>query len=144
MATDRDLLLPGQPESRVKDSPAVRAGARRMRARASILATDRIGTALRSVRRELGEWWVWTDRPASLRETWQRSAVDGKRVPVDAAVPALLWRLSNWTDRLVMLLLVLAAPTVLTGPLRWLATRPTRRCAFYVLLAVLVVIVAVG
>lgn len=83
-------------------------------------------------------WWLWTSRPVSLRVMWRLSAVDPKRIPHQNATLAALWRISNSTDRLVMLALALACPTFLTGPLRWIAIRPTRRAGFYLLTAVLI------
>lgn len=87
------------------------------------------------VRRGAARWWAWTARPTSLRAAWHLSAVNRTRIPLGATPLGLLWRLSNLTDRLVMFVLALIAPTVLTGPLRWLAARPTRRWAFYLVVA---------
>lgn len=63
------------------------------------------------------------------------SAVNRDRIPLGSTPFGLIWRLSNWTDRLIFFALVMIAPTALTGPLRWLAARPTRRWAFYLLAA---------
>jgi hypothetical protein len=68
---------------------------------------------------------------------WTQSRVDAARVPLRSRPLRLLWWLSNATDRMVMFAVVLAAPTALTGPLRWIAARPTRRYGFYLLLAAL-------
>lgn len=86
-------------------------------------------------RRGLSRWWAWSSRPTSLRAAWRLSAVNKTRIPLGSTPVGWLWRLSNITDRLVMFALVMIAPTVLTGPLRWLAARPTRRWAFYLIVA---------
>jgi hypothetical protein len=121
------------------DSPAVRT-----HARASVEVTKRdrqIGGAvvkrLGSVRvgaaRGARRWWVWTGRPASLATSWRLSFVDETRIPLKSGGLNIAWQVSNWTDRLFMFALILAAPTFLQGPLRWIATRPTRRLGFYLL-----------
>lgn len=123
------------------DSPPVRA-----RARASLDVTHRddkiSGGLVRKVRSVLvaaalgaRRWWVWTGRPASLATSWRLSGVDDTRIPLKVGALNIAWQVSNWTDRLFMFALVLAAPTFLTGPLRWIATRPTRRLGFYLLAA---------
>lgn len=89
-------------------------------------------------RRGLSRWWAWTGRPLSLRALWRTSAVNRTRIPLGSTPFGLVWKLSNATDRLLFFVLVLLAPTALTGPLRWLAARPTRRWAFYLLAAVMV------
>jgi hypothetical protein len=119
----------------------------RVAARARVAATQRKqphrtqtgNTPRRGLGRALARWWVWTARPVSLRAMWRLSGLNRARVPLGSGPLTALWRLSNGTDRLIMFVLALAAPTVLTGPLRWLATRPTRRFAFYLLTAVCVV-----
>lgn len=124
------------------DSPAVST-----RARASIPVTQRVDKIRRGrvaqVRaglvRAFRRWWVWTSRPASLATAWRLSGVDDTRIPLRNNLLGRLWLVSNWTDRLFMFALALVAPTVLTGPLRWLAARPTRRLGFYVLAAVFAV-----
>lgn len=83
----------------------------------------------------LTRWWLLTSRPTSLAATWRLSAVNRDRIPLGSSVLALIWRLANWTERLIFFGLVAIAPTVLTGPLRWLAARPTRRWAFYLVTA---------
>lgn len=88
-----------------------------------------------TLRRGLAHWWGWTSRPTSLRAAWRASAVNRDRIPLGSTPFGLIWRLSNWTDRLLFFALVMIAPTALTGPLRWLAARPTRRWAFYLLAA---------
>lgn len=125
------------------DSPAVSTPAR-----ASVAVTPRDGKI--RVRRPAGRvaqawaaivrgarrWWAWTGRPMSLAALWRTSAVDEGRIPLRSEGLGWVWRTSNWTDRLFMFALVLVAPTFLTGPLRWLAARPTRRLGFYVLVAI--------
>ncbi len=101
----------------------------------------RVGVALR---RGARRWWLWTARPASLRTAWKLSAIDDRRIPLRAGWLRVAWLLSNGTDRLFMFALVLAAPTFLQGPLRWLASRPTRRLGFYVLAAAWVAFVLAG
>jgi hypothetical protein len=112
------------------DSPAVSA-----RARARLTDTESNGN--REVGASPRNWWAWTTRPASLRDTWANSAVDKTRIP--AANPVLhgAWQVSNWTDRLIMFALIVLLPAALTGPLRWCATRPTRRYGLYLTLAAL-------
>lgn len=83
----------------------------------------------------LNRWWLLTSRPTSLAATWRLSAVNRDRIPLGSGLLALVWRLANWTERLIFFGLVALAPTVLTGPLRWLAARPTRRWAFYLVTA---------
>ncbi|MES2343819.1 MAG: hypothetical protein V4597_19290 [Pseudomonadota bacterium] len=80
-------------------------------------------------------WWLLTSRPTSLAAMWRLSAVNRDRIPLGSAPLGLIWRLANWTERLIFFCLVALAPTVLTGPLRWLAARPTRRWAFYLVTA---------
>ena len=89
-------------------------------------------------------WWGFTARPMSLADLWKSSAVDVKRIPAGFGPLRVAWKVSNWTDRLVMFGLIAAAPTFLTGPLRWLAARPTRRWAFYILLAAFAATFALG
>jgi hypothetical protein len=60
-------------------------------------------------------------------------------VPGDAKALRILWSISNGTDRLVLLVLVLVAPTWLQLPLRAVARRPTRRYGLYVAVAALLV-----
>lgn len=121
------------------DSPPVRA-----RARASVEVTKRdrkisdglvakAGAVRADVVRGARRWWVWTGRPASLATSWRLSAVDEARIPLKWTPFNIAWQISNWTDRLFMFALILAAPTVFQGPLRWIATRPTRRLGFYLL-----------
>jgi hypothetical protein len=88
--------------------------------------------------------WVWVAHPASLTEAWQQSSiVDPTRMPRRRPwwLP-LLWRASNCTDRLVLFAVLLIAPTVLQGPLRWIVARPTRRLGLYLLIAVLWLVLA--
>lgn len=128
------------------DSPAVSP-----RARARVPVTQRAGNIVvaatgiwSSAVRAGARWWAWTARPMSLRASWRASAVDPRRVPLRHAWLLRAWRVSNATDRIVMFALVLAAPTVFTGPLRWLAARPTRRFGFYLVVTAFAVYVLVG
>ncbi len=111
-------------------------------ARARIPVTEstgkirRVGVAARVAGRR---WWVWTARPLSLRAAWRLSTTDMRRVPLRHVGLARVWQVSNATDRVLMFVLILAAPTALTGPLRWVAARPTRRVGFYLLVAAAVV-----
>lgn len=108
------------------------------RARARIPVTDssgKIRCGVAAVRGVFASWWVWTAQPAALRDSWTASAVDVRRVPFRNTALHWVWRVSNWTDRLAMFLFLLAAPTALTGPLRWCAQRPTRRGGLYLLVA---------
>lgn len=116
------------------DSPSERASARRAPARARIADTD----SDRKSQAPEGGWWVWNGRPATLKETWRESAINTTRIPLDSKTLARGWRISNWTDRPVMFLLLFLAPAGLAGPLRWIAARPTRRIPFYILLLVVV------
>lgn len=125
------------------DSPAVSTPAR-----ASVAVTpcdgkigagrvvSRVALARMTVVRGARRWWAWTGRPMSLAALWRTSAVDEQRIPLRSDGLTWFWRISNGTDRLFMFALVLVAPTFLTGPLRWLAARPTRRLGFYVLVAI--------
>ena len=88
-------------------------------------------------------WWAFTARPLSLRALWRVSAVDPRRVPASSGTWTALWRWSNRTDRLSMFALIFLAPTGLTGPLRWITARPTRRIAFYLLTALFVAYVLI-
>jgi hypothetical protein len=56
----------------------------------------------------------------------------------------IAWLVSNWTDRLILFLLILVAPTGLQGPLRWIVQRPTRRVGLYVVLGLLAAVLKIG
>ncbi|WP_328344748.1 hypothetical protein [Micromonospora sp. NBC_00421] len=90
------------------------------------------------------DWWAWTARPATLADLWAASAVDPKRIPTNNTALRVAWQVSNWTDRLLMFAAIAAAPTLATGPLRWLAARPTRRWAFYLITAALTATYTLG
>lgn len=139
VTTEREILSPRNGRAPRLDSPAVST-----RARARIGVAERAGKALVTVRLGCCRWWAWTARPLSLRATWATSAIDAKRIPGKAGGLRLLWKVSNATDRLIMFGLVLVAPTVLTGPLRWLAARPTRRWGFYLVSMAAVAIFVTG
>ena len=117
------------------NSPAVRAPAR---ARIPITQrADKISGAAGSITAGWSRWWGFTARPLSLRALWRLSAVDRTRAPANSAGLAAAWHISNWSDRPIMFALILLAPTGLTGPLRWIAQRPTRRVGLYLTLAAL-------
>lgn len=147
--TQRDVTFQPERGGRIPDSPPARVSARRARetnrpTTPRKAPTVRVGAIGASLRRAGGRWWVWTSQPASLATTWRESAVAKARVPLGSGPLVLVWRISNWTDRLLMFGLILAAPTFLTGPLRWLAARPTRRFAFYTLGGIVAVLVLTG
>ncbi|MGI5236470.1 hypothetical protein [Dactylosporangium sp. CA-139066] len=87
-------------------------------------------------------WWAWTARPASLASMWRLSGVDADRAPERFPWLITAWRWSNRTDRLIMFMLVLVAPTGAQGPLRWMLQRPTRRWGFYLVALVLAAVMA--
>lgn len=128
--TEREIRSPHNGRVPRIDSPPAPA-----RAGARLPVTVRVDKAKAAVVGAARRWWVWTAQPASLADTWRASAVDPTRVPAGSTLLLTLWRVSNWTDRLLMFGLLLAAPTALTGPLRWLAARPTRRWGFYLTIA---------
>lgn len=140
--TQRDIparTFGGVPEI---DSPAVST-----RARARIPATesaDKISDATGSIKSAAAAWWGFTAQPSSLTDLWSASAVDTKRIPGKHGGLTVAWQVSNWTDRLIMFAFITVLPTFLTGPLRWLAARPTRRWAFYLVTAALAAVYALG
>ena len=139
ITTEREIRSPQNGRVPRLDSPAapVRAGAR-------VPVTHRgrqIGAAVRLAGRR---WWAWTARPSSLRAAWVLSAIDPKRIPGKSGALRLLWQVSNWTDRLALFGLIMLAPTGVTGPLRWIAARPTRRWGFYLVLTASAVTYALG
>lgn len=137
--TQREIRSPHNGRVPEVDSPAVRA-----RARASIEVTDSEINGRGRISAIASSWWVWTAQPLSLQEMWRLSAVDPKRIPNDAGLLRLAWKASNGTDRLLMFLLVLLVPTALTGPVRWLTCRPTRRYGLYLVTVLLVVALLIG
>jgi hypothetical protein len=119
------------------DSPAVSAPARaRIPVTQSVGKISGVGSSIKLAARR---WWGFTARPSSLRAAWRLSVVDAKRIPGRSGPLGTAWRVSNATDRLLMFALILAAPTAFTGPLRWIAARPTRRLGFYLVAAALAV-----
>lgn len=130
--TDREIRSPHNGRVPRLDSPAAPA-----RAGARVQVTERAGKVGADIRISVRRWWAWTARPLSLRAAWALSAIDPKRIPAKSNALRVLWALSNATDRLLMFGLVMAAPTFLAGPLRWLAVRPTRRWGFYLVSAAL-------
>jgi len=123
-------------------SPRVHSPAVSAPARARIPVTHsggKISGLAGSIKVAGSRWWGFTARPQSLRAAWRLTAVDTKRVPGNSGALTALWRVSNATDRLLLFALILAAPTGLTGPLRWIGARPTRRWGFYLVTAALAV-----
>jgi len=146
-ATEREIRSPHNGRVPSVDSPAApaRTGARvTVTKRGGKSIRVRVAETLTVVRVGVRRWWVWTSRPSSLRAAWALSAVDEKRIPGKARPLRLLWKVSNGTDRLIMFVLVLAAPTFATGPLRWIAARPTRRWGFYLVSTALAVTYLTG
>lgn len=139
IVTEREIRSPINGRVPRLDSPPAPA-----RAGARLPVTLSFGKVWSAVRAGCCTWWAWTARPASLAELWTASAVDSKRIPANFGPLRVAWQVSNWTDRLLMFALIAVAPTFATGPLRYLATRPTRRWAFYVLLAVFITAHALG
>lgn len=140
--TQREIRSPINGRVPNQDSPGVSAPAR-----ATIPTTDSDGNR-KTTRLSFGSWlarrWAWTARPDSFAGTWAASRVDRKRIPNDAGLLSAVWHVSNWTDRLIMFVLILIAPAFLTGPLRWLAPRPMRRYGLYFVLAALTVALLTG
>lgn len=137
--TEREIRSPHNGRVPQLDSPPAPA-----RAGARVPVTLSFSKAWTAARSTCASWWVWTARPAPLTDLWAASAVDTKRIPANVGVLRIAWQVSNWTDRLVMFAVIAAAPTFLTGPLRWLAARPTRRWAFYLILAAFAATFALG
>jgi hypothetical protein len=96
-----------------------------------------------SLRAALAGWWAWTEQPASLRDTWKASALDAARIPGKRGWLRVVWLISNCTDRLAWFALLTVVPPALQGPARWIAARPTRRWALYLIAAGLAVAVLV-
>jgi len=115
------------------DSPPTRVSARARVTTTHALRLARLATAARTA---CLQWWVWVARPPSLRAVWRMSAVDRTRVPAESRALLIAWHWSNATDRLILFGLLLIAPTVVAGPLRWITARPTRRWAVYGLFGV--------
>ncbi|GGM27432.1 hypothetical protein GCM10011608_10240 [Micromonospora sonchi] len=142
--TPSEIRSPRNGRVPVLDSPPApaRAGARIP----VTLSVGKIRPALlvANVRRGFRRWWLWTDRPLSLAATWRTTAVDVRRVPARSEGLRLAWLISNHTDRYLMLLLLLVAPTFLQGPLRYLTARPVRRWLFYLAFAAFAATFALG
>lgn len=133
--TPREIRSPQNGAVPGVDSPAVST-----RARARIPVTVRIGKIVAGVKVAGARWWGWTARPLPLGDMWTQSTVDVGRIPNKSGALRILWQVSNWTDRLVIFALIMAAPTAATGPLRWIACRPTRRWGMYLTTATLALI----
>lgn len=132
LTTPREIRSPQNGRVPTLDSPAVPA-----RAGARVPITQRIGKILAAAKTGFARWWAWTSRPLSLRAAWALSAVDPARIPNKSGILRALWRISNATDRIILFALTMLAPTCVTGPLRWLALRPTRRYGLYLTLLAL-------
>lgn len=139
LATPRDIRSPQNGRVPAVDSPAApaRAGARVPVTKSEIKKGDRVSRAGR-------RWWALASRPLSIAALWRLSGVDRKRTPLDHLALRLIWQVSNWTDRLVMFALIAVAPTALTGPLRWVAVRPTRRYGLYLVVGGLTAAYLIG
>lgn len=137
--TEREILSPHNGRVPRLDSPAVST-----RARARLPVTERVGKWKTSAVSSARTWWGFTACPASYVEMWQASRVDETRIPGRSGLLRGLWLVSNWTDRIVLFVLIVGAPTFCTGPLRWLATRPTRRWGFYLITAILAAALLLG
>jgi hypothetical protein len=142
--TDSDVLTQPPTPRRAADSPPPCTPVRARVATTQRNPTQRKRRLGPAVRKAAASWWVWTARPPSLRATWRLSAVTKSRVPLESGPLSLVWRISNWTDRLVMFVLILIAPTFLAGPVRWLAARPTRRFALYLFAGVAAAVLLLG
>jgi len=142
VTTPRDFRSPANGRGPEVDSPGASA-----RARAIIPATQSDGNS--NPRTDPQKSWLsrqdfWTARPASLEQAWNASRVDARRIPNQSAALRRGWKALNGTERLVFFVLLLAAPAVLQGPLRHFFQRPTRRLAFYLILAALTVALIIG
>jgi hypothetical protein len=83
-------------------------------------------------------WWVWTDRPPSLRTIWRLSAYDPQRVPAGNTTFGAVWVVANGTERLLMFALVVFAPGFVQPLLRWCFQRPARRLGLWLATVLLV------
>lgn len=137
--TQREVRSPINGVVPAVDSPAVRAPARGRIpvTKSEIKKGDRFSWAGR-------RWWGLASRPLSLAALWRLSGVDRKRIPLNNPALRLIWQLSNWTDRLFMFAIIAAAPTILTGPVRWTAARPTRRYGLYLVVGGLTAAYLIG
>jgi hypothetical protein len=114
-------------------------------AEAAIAAAGWAGRTARRIRRAVTDWWAYTQQPASLAQTWKDSGeIAMNRVPRRLQGLYWLWKASNWADRPALFLVLLLAPTVAQGPLRWCVKRPTRRWGLYAVLVLLYAITHIG
>lgn len=144
-ATQREIVSEDGGGAYKGDSPAVRAQAR---ARIPVADGDRGAktsrvSPLAAVRAWAGVWWVWIARPPSLKQMWDMSKVDPRRIP-DVPLFRVLWHVSNWSDRLILSALVFVTPNCLAGPVRWITCRPLRRYGFYAVVALLTIAYLLG
>jgi hypothetical protein len=143
--TQRENLSPHNGRVPVVDSPAVRA-----RARARIAATHsdrnrfRLAGFLTARKVSVPHWRTWAIRPGVLRDLWNSSAVDPKRIPDNSSVLRSAWLVSNWTDRLLLLAVITLLPTPASRPLRWTVQRPTRRYGLYLTVVALAAAYLIG
>lgn len=82
-------------------------------------------------------WWVWTDRPLSLRAIWRQSDLDPSRVYKDSPALRSAWWWANHTERPMLFVLIVLAPGFLQPLLRWVFVRPTRRAGFWLVVVAL-------
>lgn len=137
--TPREIRSPRNGRVPNLDSPAVSTPAR---ARITVTKRNRkIGDRIAVAGRR---WWAFTTRPVSLAALWRLSAVDPTRIPASSPALRWAWQVSNWTDRLLLFALILVSPSVCTGPLRWCATRPTRRYGLHLTVAALTAAYLIG
>lgn len=85
----------------------------------------------RALKAALRSWWVWTDRPPSLRAMWRLSDFNADAVFKGSEGLASAWRAMNVTERLLAFVLVVAAPGFLQPVLRWVFVSPARRGGFW-------------
>lgn len=140
--TPRDFLSPTNGRVPNLDSPGVSTPAH-----ARITPTQSDGNSKTRTDpkvRWLARQTFWTARPDSQQAAWAASRVDRKRVPNDSGPLRVLWKISNGTDRLLLFALIQIVPTVLQGPLRWIAQRPTRRIGLYLVVGALTITLLIG
>lgn len=116
------------------------------RARAIISGPEYSGNLIGWVRRCLDavragwrRWWMWSDRPPSLRVLWRLTGFDQARVYKGSPALARGWKRRNSTERLLMFLLLLVAPGFAQPLLRWVFASPVRRAGFWLVIAGLTV-----
>lgn len=115
------------------------------RARAILRMTAHVGKICRAVSSTFTDagvsarqWWMWVERPPSLRAMWRLSDYQPHRVHKGSPQAARVWRVMNYTERPMLFVLTVLAPGFLQPLLRWAFQRPTRRVGVYVVTALLV------